>query len=107
MNGNIKKVVYILNRGPHDYTPAEQFGSLEFCTSGSIDRNDIAQMYRECSSAMRDSQPDDYIVLTSLASLCSVACSIFAMKHGQLNLLIFHDGAYIERTIYLDEMNNF
>lgn len=95
-------VVFIPNRGPHDYSAAERFGSLHYCSEGSLDRWDISQMAREVSESMCASKPSDYILLTSLTSLCSVACAIFARKHGCLNLLIFKDGGYLERTISLD-----
>jgi len=93
------RVVYILNRGAHNYTDAERFGELVFCTDGTLDRYDTSQMYRELSAAMEDSQEDDYILLTSLTSLCSIASSIFAHKHGCLNLLIHKDAGYVERKL--------
>lgn len=91
--------VYVLNRGAHDYSEAEAFGELCFCTDGPLDKWDTNQMYRELSNSMEDSQQDDYILLTSLTSLCSIACSIFTHKHGRLNLLIHKDGTYIQRTL--------
>jgi len=48
---------------------------------------------------MAEARPDDYILLTSLTSLCSIACSLFAHKFGRLNLLIFEEGEYLERTL--------
>ncbi len=56
-------------------------------------------MYSELHKSMAGAEPDDYILLTSLTSLCSIACSIFAYKFGRLNILIFEDGEYIERTL--------
>lgn len=91
--------VYIPNRGPHDYSEAERFGELVVCTVGSLDRFDTAQMFRELEDAMYDSTPDDFILLTSLTSLCSVACAIFAAKHWRLNLLIHSKDGYISRTL--------
>ena len=80
--------VYILNRAAHDFSDAERFGELVYCTEGSLDKTDLQQMYRELSYALRDSEACDYILLTSLTSLCSIACAIFATTHGGLNLLI-------------------
>jgi len=91
--------VYILNRGAHNYTDAERFGEIVFCTDGELDRYDTSQMYRKLSAAMEDSEEEDYILLTSLTSLCSIACSIFAHKHGCLNLLIHKDAGYVERKL--------
>ena len=94
--------VYVLNRAGHDYSDAERFGTLVFCSEGSFDKLDIQQMYREMSKALEDSQSDDFILLTSLTSLCSVACSIFAIKHNCVNLLIHTREGYIARELYFN-----
>lgn len=92
-------LVYVVNKAAHDYSDAQRFGELIFCTEGSMDRYDTSQMYRELAHAMEDSAPDDYILLTSLTSLCSVACAMFAWRHSCLNLLIHKDNGYIERKL--------
>lgn len=97
-------IVYIPNRGPHDYTDAERFGTLMYCTDGSLDKFDTAEMYRELCDAMHDSEPEDYIVLGSLISLCCVACAIFAAKHHRLNLLIHRTDGYTARSLYLNNL---
>lgn len=97
-------VVYVLNRGAHDYSDATRFGEIVYCTDGSMDRYDLNQMYRELNEAMYASHPDDFILLTSLTSLCSVACAIFATKHKRLNLLIHKDTGYIVRSIVLNNV---
>ncbi|MHB8413898.1 MAG: hypothetical protein ACYDB1_00690 [Acidiferrobacteraceae bacterium] len=94
--------VYIPNKGAHDYESAKRFGELVFCTDGVLDKWDTSQMYRELSTAMRESHAEDFIVLTSLASLCSIAAAIFAAKHGRLNLLIHRADGYVARTLMLD-----
>lgn len=91
--------VYVPNKSGHDYTNAWRFGDLIFCSDGYVNRKDIQSMYSELTKAMYKSEPSDYIMLTSLTSLCSIACSIFVHKHGVLNLLIFEDGEYISRTV--------
>ena len=92
--------VYVLNKAPHDYSDAERYGELVFCTSGPLDKLDISQMYRELDQAFDDSQEDDWILLTSLTSLCAVACSIFVLKHERLNLLIHTKTGYVDRSLY-------
>lgn len=98
--------VYITNRGGHDFSPAERFGMLYYCSDGDLDKWDINQMYRQMSEALEDSEPEDYILLTSLTSLCSVACATFAARHGRLNLLIFKDGDYVARTLVFNKETN-
>lgn len=91
--------VFVPNRGGHDYTDAYRFGDLVFCSEGFINRKDTTTMFNEMADAMYDSQEDDYILLTSLTSLCSIACSLFVAKHKRLNLLLFEEGQYIERFL--------
>jgi len=93
--------VYITNDGGHDYSDAKRFGELVWCTEGSLDKEDTAQMYRELGDALYDSMPEDYLLLTSLTTLCSIACAIFALKHGQLHLLLYKGGVYVPRHLYL------
>lgn len=95
--------VFVVNKGAHDYSKAERFGELVFCTDGTLSKFDLNQMYRELTAAMREAGPDDWILLTSLTTLCSVACAIFGRRFGRLNLLIFKDNDYVERRIILND----
>jgi hypothetical protein len=94
--------VYILNRGAHDFSAAEKYGELIYCTDGQLGKYNVSQMVRECEAAMVDSTPADYILLTSLATLCSVACAYFVFKHGRLNLLIYKNDGYVKREVVFD-----
>jgi len=102
--------VYVVNRGGHNHNDAERYGELIFMSSGTINRYAVSQMYRQFIDHLKDSSPDDYILITGLSVMASVACSIFARIHGRLNLLLFkssqsgQEGRYVERTIMLDEL---
>jgi len=96
--------VYVINRAAHDFSDAERFGELVFCTEGEVDKFDVSQMFRELSTQLKNSEADDFILLTSLTSLCSVACSIFAAKHQQLNLLLFKGDGYISRSLFFNNV---
>ena len=65
---------------------------------GSVNRYATNSMIRAFGEAMEGSEKDDYIVPCSLNVMNSIACAIFAHKHGRLNLLLFKDGSYIERN---------
>ena len=103
--------VYIVNRGCHDHSDAERFGELVFLSEGSINRFAVARIYREFIDAMSESGPEDYILITGLSVMSSIACAIFSRKHGQVNLLLFkatrnpqEKGCYIERVLMIDEL---
>jgi len=94
--------VYIVNKSAHDFSPAEHYGKIIFLSEGSMNRYSTNNMYRTFSSIMKDSKEHDYIVPCSLNVMNSIACAIFARKHGRLNLLLFKDGSYIERNLVIE-----
>jgi hypothetical protein len=93
-----KRRVYIVNKSSHDFTPAEQYGQVQFLSEGPMNRYATNSMIRSFGESMKDSQPGDCIVPCSLNVMNSIACAIFAHKHGRLNLLLYKDGTYIERN---------
>jgi len=97
--------VYIINRASHDYTEAEKYGNIVYLSEGSINRYATNKIYRQFNEILKDSSPDDYILLTGLTVMTSIACSIFAVKHGRLNLLIFRPNTftYAERRLIINE----
>lgn len=96
---NLKRKVYVVNLSAHDFSPAEEFGELVFLSEGPMNRYSVNNMYRLFESLMKDSSPDDYIVPCSLNVMNSIACAIFAHRHGRLNLLLYKSGIYIERNL--------
>jgi len=96
--------VYIVNKGAHNYEDAQRFGELVFCTEGLVDAYDTSEMYRLFAQQFEAADESDFILMTSLNILCSVACATFGRKFGKLNLLLFKNGAYIERHVELDNL---
>jgi hypothetical protein len=92
------KRVYIVNKSSHDFKPAEKYGDVIFLSEGSMNRYSTNSMIRQFGEVMASSEPGDFIVPCSLNVMNSIACAIFAHKHGCLNLLLFKDGTYIERN---------
>lgn len=92
------KTVYVVNKSSHDFSPAEHYGNIVFLSEGSMNRYATNSMIRQFELSMINSKEDDYIVPCSLNVMNSIACAIFAHKHGKLNLLLFKDGKYIERN---------
>ena len=90
--------VFIVNKSAHVFGPAEKYGEVVFLSEGSMNRYATNSMVRQFESVMKDSSPEDRIVPCSLNVMNSIACAIFAHKHGRLNLLLYKDGVYIERN---------
>lgn len=93
--------VYIVNKGAHDFSDAERFGELVELSSGPIDPFGVNNMYRTFVEKLKNSDQDDFIMLSGLPVMQAVACAMFAARHQKLNLLLFKDGKYIERTLVL------
>ena len=93
--------VFVINRGGHDYSRAERWGTLVYCSEGLVSKSDIGKMFRTLEEKLATSGPDDLILISGLSSMSSVACAIFANLHRRLNLLIYWDGDYVERNIIL------
>ena len=103
--------VFIINRGGHDHSDAKRFGELVYLSEGVVNRYAITEMYREFVQVLKGSNEEDYILLTGLSVMSSLACAIFSRMHGRLNLLLYRatrtpgeQGSYIERTILIDEL---
>lgn len=96
--------VFILNDGGHDYEDAKRFGELVFCTRNSINKWDIAQMYRELGEVFTTAASDDFIMLSGLTSLCSVATALMVEKFGEVHFLVYKDRQYIQRDLVLHNM---
>jgi hypothetical protein len=93
--------VYVVNRSSHDFSEANKYGEIVFLSEGPMNRYATNNMTREFKEHMKDSGPEDYIVPCSLNVMNSIACAIFAYKHGRLNLLLFKERTYLERNIVL------
>lgn len=94
--------VYILNKGAHDFSAAKRYGELVYCTTGTLSKYNTSHMVRLLTDAMEGSTKEDFILLTSLTSLCSIACSLFSVKHRCLNLLIYQEDGYVARKIVFE-----
>lgn len=93
--------VFILNEGAHDYSGAEAFGEVVYCTQGLLPKRDINRMFLELEPYLSESQPNDLIMLSSLTSLCSVAAAMMAVMHGEVHFLVYHDGQYYQEDLIL------
>lgn len=96
--------VFIPNRSIHDFSPAEPFGELVYLSTGNMNCFQTSRAYRKFWPLMKDSDPEDYLLVTGLPMLSLVAAYILIMKHRRLNLLLFRtDSAggkkYLERIL--------
>ena len=95
------KKVFIINDSGHDFREAEVFGKLTTLTRGLVRKLHVTEMYRMMEPLLAESSPEDYLLQSGPTVLNMVAASIFAAKHGVLNLLIWDTNRYVTRTLVL------
>lgn len=97
--------VYVPNKSYHDFRSAERFGELIFLTEGIVKRFNTNDITRQCYEMMKDAQPNDYVLISGLSIINSIACAIFARRFGRINVLL-HDpksGDYRSRSVVIDD----
>ncbi|MCP4393128.1 MAG: hypothetical protein GY804_02510 [Alphaproteobacteria bacterium] len=97
--------VFIVNEGYHDYSSAEEYGKIVFMSSdpNGIVQYNTSSMARLFQPYIDSSSNQDYILVTSFTVMVCVASSMFAQKHGRVNLLIWRPGdkRYVSRTLIM------
>ena len=96
--------VFIPNRSVHDFSAAEPHGRLIYLTEGKIDPYATSKYYRMFEDRLKDSDPEDYILLTGLNMINVIAVIIMTRMHNRVNLLLFKSrigksNCYVERII--------
>lgn len=92
-------VVWVPNLGPHDYSPAEQYGKLIYLTEGYINRFDVGGLARKLANGLEDAEPFDYLMMTSLPILCSLSGMILSYKFGNVKFLLYQGGSYSVKEV--------
>lgn len=94
--------VYVVSDGGHDYSGAAKYGEIVFCTKNVIPKNDVHQMFRELREALKDMRSDDYLMISSLTTLCVVASNFLVDRFGELHLLLYRGNGeyYTEDLVY-------
>lgn len=92
--------VFIINNSGHDYSDARRYGELIYLTKGIVAPFKTNLHYRELSEKMKHATPEDYILITSLASLNCIAGWIIGTLGFPLNMLIYKENKYIVKKLY-------
>lgn len=97
--------VYVIAKGFHNWEPAEAYGELVFLSTAPFGRTSVSNMVRTFSPVLEESGPEDFIIISGLSVMCSIACSLFVLKHRRLNLLLFDAATekYVKRTVIFDQ----
>lgn len=98
--------VYVVNRSGHDFSSLQALGDVIYLSEGLQDRWALNNFYRRFAAVLKNSDEDDWLVMTGLTSMNIIAFSIFAHLHGKINILIYNgeEEQYEQYRIKLDEL---
>ena len=88
----VKAKVFVINDSGHNFAPAQAFGELVFMTKDEVNRFNVTQMKRSFTPFVNSSSPQDFVLHSGPGVMSAIACSMFAAKHGRLNLLLWRAG---------------
>lgn len=93
--------VFVSNKSFHNFSDAERFGELVYLTDGQVNRFEVNQLSRQIHEALADAQEHDWLLVTSLSVINSIASAFLARRFSQLNMLIYDikTRKYVSRTV--------
>lgn len=96
-----RPTVWIVQDTGHDFTPAEEHGTVEVINDRTINRFAVAKMLDLIETRLENAKPTDYILPTGLTILSCLACAYFARRFGRLNVLLYNTktNTYTPKTI--------
>ena len=95
--------VYVVEKGAHDYTRAEDYGQIVYMFDKEHTANVFApdKLVREIKEKLLDSTPDDFLVLSGSMLPAALVFFEWLDRHGSCGILLysFKNANYELRTI--------
>lgn len=79
--------VFVTNYAGHIYDDAERFGKLIFITRGFVNFSSPDRLKYYVAEGIKESSPDDYLLLSGSALLCTLISMIWLKKNGKIKIL--------------------
>lgn len=93
--------VYIANYAGHDHKEAKKYGEFKVITTGYVDFSAIDRLKFQIIRAIKDSRPDDWLLLSGANITNALAASLWIIKHGVVKILNFDRQSRVHREIIL------
>ncbi len=98
--------VFVISDSGHDFTDATRFGELVIMSKGLVSKFHVTAVRRLFEPFIDSSTESDFLLCSGPSLMTAIACSMFAARHGCLNLLLFHGTGeshnYVQRRIRFD-----
>ncbi len=87
----------------HDLSKAKEFGEIVTLipSSEGIPASNTRRIAKMVVAPLKDSQPQDYLLLAGEKSINAIAAAVLARRHSRLNLLLIHhkQRKYMDKTV--------
>ena len=98
--------VFVANFAGHDYTAAEKYGTLKYVTRGYISFNSLDRVKFQCAEGIKDSTPEDFLLVSGTAIVNAITALAWIAKHGVVQLLNF-DARSGDYRLVIASVHNF
>lgn len=86
---DVRPTVWVVNFAGHNYEAAEEFGRLEYLTRGYVSMGSLDRLFYTVAEAVAKTEREDYLLLSGLIALNSIAAAVWLEKHRILRLLLW------------------
>lgn len=111
-NGNIVNdptpKVWVVNWAGHDYSPAAEYGELNWLTRGYISLGSLDRLFYTVAEAVSQTRDSDFLLPAGLAILNVVAAAVWLRVHGKIRILVWDQKKdhYRELTFKGDQVDD-
>ena len=98
--------VYVSNFAGHDYADAQRFGELRPITMGFISFQSLDRVKFQIAEGIRDSRPEDFLVLSGTNIVNVLAALLWMSMHGKVRILNYDKSTHKYREIVLSDESN-
>ena len=84
---NTSKVVWLVNKGGHDYSKLEKHGRIIALTTGSINPFNPDRIMVGLAQHLKMAKVDDYLAISGLPIINAIALAMWLTKFGTVNVL--------------------
>lgn len=90
----VRSTVFVSNlSADHDYSATTEYGVLRPITMGNYPIFKIGRLVEEISKVVVHSTPQDYLVLSGSSVVSSLCLTLWMLRHGTCQLLLYDRGS--------------
>lgn len=86
----LNRKVYVSNFSNYEFHGAAKYGTIHYLTAGTVNLARPAALIKKILPKIKQSDPEDYLVLSGASVLCAIVFNTWMQYHGKVNLLVYY-----------------